>query len=379
MKALVLLLGFIGGTQVLASQIVEKSLDAGMDNAIKSAFCECANELLLDNADKVHLDSIRKSIKHMSIDGAMLRVSFDDEMVKSAIMSNPSFVHAGFNGSVLCWLADLTEGSDGRVLGGDGDNPVVAALVDNAKKNNYTMSFPIMDLEDVQKVNAQTIVTHSDTILASASKRYDANFFLAGVISKDTETNSYSVKWNVFDKDGKGLNHGESSGSADELSAKLCKDVAWGLSEFSVAAAPEIKTSAGEDNPLDIASEGANIVLGPVKGGVRVLITDVYSVMDISRIKRILITYGYESDIRVLGYEGNGIIFLVPTGSSPAILDGTFTHASEFSKIGAWTYHFNQPAGEARPPANIGTVGASNNRVTSDISIYAGSSTKEDK
>ncbi len=377
MKTLIFLLGLVGCTQVFASQVIEKGLDAGVDNAIKYAFNECATELLLENSENVPLEAIRKSITTLSIDGALLRVSFDDEAVKTAIASNPSTINPGFNGTVLCWLADLTQNEEGQVLSGDGVNPFVAVLDTQSKKNGYTLTFPIMDLEDVQKVNAQTIITHSDTILATASQRYDAKYFLAGVINKDDESDAYSVKWNVFDKEGKALHHGEESGTFDLLSERLCKDVANAFSGNTTAPAAEIKTSAGEDNPLDIAKEGDNIILGPVRGGVRVLITDVYSVMDISRIKRILITYGYESDIRVLGYEGNGIVFLIPTGSSPAILDGTLTHASEFSKIAAWTYHFNKSSGDARPAENIGTVGGVANRVTSDIKAYSRSS--EDK
>lgn len=64
------------------------------------------------------------------------------------------------------------------------------------------------------------------------------------------------------------------------------------------------------------------------------MFTGVDNVSDYPKINKILISYGYEADISVLGYNSQGVIFLIPTGSSPSILDGTLAHAGEFTKLG---------------------------------------------
>ena len=78
--------------------------------------------------------------------------------------------------------------------------------------------------------------------------------------------------------------------------------------------------------------------LGPGDGFVRVLITGVNNIQDLNFIKSSLITFGYEATSGVSAWRPEGAVFEVPTGASPAILDGTLAHATGFSKTGDWIY-----------------------------------------
>ena len=80
--------------------------------------------------------------------------------------------------------------------------------------------------------------------------------------------------------------------------------------------------------------------LGPKDGFVRMSISEANSLFDIANIKKILISYGYESDVKIVAVHGHDLIIEIPTNSSPAILDGTMRNARDFKKIGSWQYTY---------------------------------------
>lgn len=154
----------------------------------------------------------------------------------------------------------------------------------------------------------------------------------------------------------------------------MSRDVAKVLMQnISSDTATAQNTSSDEVESMTTTDPDGGIVLGPVKGGVRVMFTGVDNVSDYPKINKILISYGYEADISVLGYNSQGVIFLIPTGSSPSILDGTLAHAGEFTKVGDWIYKFNKSSGVASAGNGVGTVTrTTTNRVTSNMNGYGG-------
>ena len=87
-----------------------------------------------------------------------------------------------------------------------------------------------------------------------------------------------------------------------------------------------------------------------------------------------LVMYGYESDVNVLAYQDSGVVFMIPTGSSPLILDGTLSHAGEFTKIAPWTYKYNKSHGSVvSSDTQTGTVSKRTEQIiTTDIDKYNG-------
>ena len=370
MKTITLISALVMSSQVMATQVFVKSLDGGMDNAIIEAFNDAASVNAIDDTKNVSLDKIRNAISTIKIDGTKLEISFDDNKLKNVLSSQGIASWSGLDSPVLVWIANASD-AEMAIFNGDGVSEFPTALSAASEKNNYHLMFPVMDLDDVQKVNAQTIITHSDENIAKASARYDAKYFVAGVLETDANTNAYSIKWNVFDASGKVLGNGQNTGDNATVTAAMSKDIAKVLMQNSGDAVAATNTSADEVENVTSTQDDGSIVLGPVKGGVRVLITDINSVADYPKIKRILITYGYESDIQVLGYNEAGVIFLIPTGSSPSILDGTLAHATEFKKVGDWTYRYNLSKGQDKAPSNVGTVShSSSQRVTSSINNF---------
>ena len=353
------------------STVFERPLSEGMDNAVISAFAEASGTIMESDLRTIPLDDVRKTISLLRINGDNLEISFDDEKLSSLMKSRGIAAFTGLDSPVLIWLADTTKESM-PVVGSDSGDDFAKALISSADALKYKLLLPVMDLDDVGLVNAQTIVSHSDDNLKKASSRYDVKYFVAGVLGSDGAQNSFNTKWNVFDAEGNLLGNGQNSGDLGACSETMSKDIAM------VIARKLSGTSAGSAGNTTISdvyssdpSAGSSIVLGPVKGGVRVQISGIENVADYPRIKNTLITYGYESDIQVLGYSNNGVIFLIPTSSSPAILDGTFSHASEFTKTGEWTYRYNQSQGSVGVSSEVGRIGqGSASRVTSSIKEF---------
>ncbi len=100
------------------------------------------------------------------------------------------------------------------------------ALNQASNKNNYYPMFPVMDLDDVEKVNAQTIYLIQIDFSHSIKERYDAKYFVAGAIEKNSGDNTYAVKWNAYDDEGKSLGNGQTQGTLEETSTSMSRDVA---------------------------------------------------------------------------------------------------------------------------------------------------------
>ena len=79
---------------------------------------------------------------------------------------------------------------------------------------------------NMQEVSAQTILSHSDSQLVKASKRYDAKYFVAGAVEYNAETETYSVKWNAYSGEGNILGSGSLEGDLDLVTQNMSREVA---------------------------------------------------------------------------------------------------------------------------------------------------------
>ncbi|MGN0916201.1 MAG: DUF2066 domain-containing protein [Succinivibrio sp.] len=356
-----------------ADTTIVKPVEMGFDNAVMSAFHEAALKSAVDSTDSLGIEQVKNVVSNVKIQGEDLVITFSDEKLVSLLNNSGIATWSGLEAPVLVWFVSVSD-NDISVLSGDGSSEFATALNAASNANSYNLLFPLMDLDDSQLVNAQTVLSHSDTILAKASKRYDAQFFVAGAYETNPEDGTLVVKWNVYDSEGRALGEGECTGETNECASVVSKEVARVLMQNVTVVATkeqqELKTATGEEDKIPDETDDGTLVLGPVNGGVQVQFVGIDSVADYPKIRHILITYGYESDVKIMSYSKDGVVFLIPTGSAPEILDGTLAHAGEFSKIGPWIYKFNQSAGKAPGPEGTGTVGkADTRRVTTEI-IY---------
>lgn len=256
---------------------------------------------------------------------------FDLNRVDESIRDQGLAVFNGLENPLLTWMVSYGE-ERSELVSGENVTPFAAALMREAQGLNYRLMLPLLDLEDIQRVNVNTVLTHQDAALAAASARYGSDFYLTmAVLDRD---GMGSVKWNVYTKDGQRLSGSEIAGLTEELAALTAGDLARTLASLST------KVQEGEKvtpraSALDV------FALGPGDGFVRVRIDNVGNLKDVNAMRRTLIIYGYDARVSVVGADGEGLIVEIPTSSDPAILDGTMARARDFTKLGAWHYAYN--------------------------------------
>lgn len=361
-----------------AAVTVQKDVSIGMDAAIVEAFNEIASKLAIDDTGVLQLDRVKDAVSSVKLNGENFEITFDENKISNVLRDSGIACWSGLSDPVLVWMTDVSA-QDSSIISADSESYVMKALLDDAKASQYNLLFPLMDLDDLQNVNDQTVLSHSDKILAKASARYGVKFFISAALEHNETDDQVTFKWNVFDDQGKILGNGENSGSIEDISKSSTKEIARILMNNTIETQTEQSsdviplTSADEQQSASTVAQEEDLSLGPVKGGVRVLFTGIENVADYPAISKTLVMYGYESDVNVLAYQDSGVIFMIPTGSSPLILDGTLSHAGEFTKIAPWTYKYNKSHGSVTSDNQTGTVSKTTEQIiTTDIDKYNG-------
>lgn len=351
--------------------VYEGELAQGIDGALISGWSEAVKGMSLDGTPEVTARQAGEALSGASISGNRVRLTFDPLKLQSQLQAAGHATWSGLKEPVLVWLADV---DDGTVVGGGSDHAFAVALSQAAQQSRFELMFPLMDLDDVQAVNANAILTHNDAALKSASGRYDPTFYVAGALKQEGE--GLAFKWNVYDGSGKALGNGEAAGTLEEVSSSSANAIAHVFMDNVSADSSE---AAGSENTVKAAQ--TSLELGSGDGFVRILITGVQNIQDLGAIRRSLITFGYEASSAAVGYLPEGTVFEVPNSASPAILDGTLAHADGFSKTGDWTYAYRSSASPVTSGRD-GLVGArSYDSVTSSYSrvIRANPALKQDQ
>lgn len=286
-----------------------------------------------------------ESLKDYSFTSEGLNLVFDEEKVDQNIKSRGGTVFTGLEDPILVWMTSLQDGRN-VLVSGENLTPYAKQLIEAAQEDyNYRLMFPLLDLEDVQKVSPNTVLSHNDQVLSQAAARYGSDYFLTLVVSESDGLGS--VKWNLYTADAGRISGSEISGVSEELASLAAGDIARSLAALDA-----------REKGLDSKDQGALLVshrnvfeLGAGDGFVRVKIDNVQSLSDLRAMRRAIISYGYSSDVRIGGSDEGGLIVEIPTSSDPAILDGTMARAGNFTKLGPWHYALNN--GTRQTPSRV--------------------------
>ena len=201
-------------------------------------------------------------------------------------------------------------------------------------------------------------------MLAAASARYGADYFIAAAISSVPNESGMTFKWNLFYKDGTLIAQSAISGLMDEVAALGAGDIARALMTYQSNQTESNEPSALSKNNVDID------MIGPGDGYVRMRISNVRSLQDIKEIRNIFITYGFDGDTRVIGFDNGLLVFEVATNSEPDNLAATMRRSGEFKYLAPWTFDFVKNVSVR--PSNDTFVGTStdvrpNSRINPDL------------
>lgn len=308
------------------------SLSSGVDKALSEGWTSVASTLTIDQLSPATAAVAGQALQSASINGNSINLNFDEQKLRAQLASSGHASWSGLKDPILIWLADVNQG---HMVGGGTDHAFAQALTDACSNARFELMFPLMDLDDVQQVSTNVVLTHNDAQVTKASKRYAPKFFIASAMEQNGDNTSF--KWNLYDDGGRNLGSGESSGNANVVVNEAATAIARALMD-NVSADSQESADASDG---ETAFAGDPLALGPGQGFVRVLITGISNIQDLNSIRRQLITFGYEASSSASAWLPEGVIFEVPTGASPSILDGTLAHASGFSKIGNWMYSYN--------------------------------------
>ncbi len=336
----------------------EGDLLQGVDAVITKGWLQAASSLTIDSLQSVTPAVAGQALAAASFDGNRLILRFDADKLRSELTGSGHASWTGLKDPVLVWLADVN--SD-HIVGGGSDHEFAQALTAASRADHFDLMFPLMDLDDVQAVSPNAVLSHNDEAVINASKRYAPKFLVAGALQQSGDLVTF--KWTVYDDGGRSLGNGDQSGDVASVTVQSANAMARTLMENVTAdsneAAASDKDQASVEEPLN---------LGPGNGFVRVMLTGISNIADLENIRRSLITFGYEASSSAVAWQPQGVIFEVPSSASPAILDGTLAHAPGFAKTGDWIYSYSSSLGTAASGRD-GKVGISSyeSAVKSDL------------
>ena len=355
-----------GGYATERIQEVSVPILTTFDNAVLDGFksLESGITLGMGQISNLTIDEIAPALRSFTSDAdGNLVLRFSLPMAEAILKKQGAASWQGLSNPVLVWMVGLdgqSNGSNMSVVSGQNLSSFAQAIMAATPDYKYRLMFPIFDLEEMNKVKVTTILDHEDEVLTKASERYGADFFISSAISSVPNESGMTFKWNLFNRYGENIAQSSISGLMDEVASLGAGDIARALMTYQSNLEEKETPSALRQNNVDID------MLGPGEGFVRLRIANVKSLQDLQHIRQAFVTYGFDGDIRIVGYDNNMLVMEVATNSSADNLSGTMRHSGEFQYISPWIFSFTGneyirpphmsnlgPANKARPNSQI--------------------------
>lgn len=355
-----------GGYATERIQEVSVPILTTFDNAVLDGFksLESGITLGMGQISNLTIDEIAPALRSFTSDAdGNLVLRFSLPMAEAILKKQGAASWQGLSNPVLVWMVGLdgqSNGSSMSVVSGQNLSSFAQAIMAATPDYKYRLMFPIFDLEEMNKVKVTTILDHEDEVLTKASERYGADFFISAAISSVPNESGMTFKWNLFNRYGENIAQSSISGLMDEVASLGAGDIARALMTYQSNLEEKETPSALRQNNVDID------MLGPGEGFVRLRIANVKSLQDLQHIRQAFVTYGFDGDIRIVGYDNNMLVMEVATNSNADNLSGTMRHSGEFQYISPWIFSFTGneyirpprmsnlgPANKARPNSQI--------------------------
>lgn len=355
-----------GGYATERIQEVSVPILTTFDNAVLDGFksLESGITLGMGQISNLTIDEIAPALRSFTSDAdGNLVLRFSLPMAEAILKKQGAASWQGLSNPVLVWMVGLdgqSNGSNMSVVSGQNLSSFAQAIMAATPDYKYRLMFPIFDLEEMNKVKVTTILDHEDEVLTKASERYGADFFISAAISSVPNESGMTFKWNLFNRYGENIAQSSISGLMDEVASLGAGDIARALMTYQSNLEEKETPSALRQNNVDID------MLGPGEGFVRLRIANVKSLQDLQHIRQAFVTYGFDGDIRIVGYDNNMLVMEIATNSNADNLSGTMRHSGEFQYISPWIFSFTSneyirpprmsnlgPANKARPNSQI--------------------------
>ena len=354
----------VGEQQQEVSVTVLGNFDQALTDAFKSL--ESGITLGLGDSSAITVDQIAPAIRGIDTDEmGNLVVRFSLPVAERILKQQGALSWQGLSNPVLVWMVGLDGTSSVNELtmvSGQNLSAFAQAILQAAPDYKYRLMFPILDLEDMQKVNVNTVLDHQDQVLAEASSRYGADYFIAAAISSVPNESGVTLKWNLYNRDGIAIANSSLSGVMDEVATLGAGDIARALMTF------QENLDHGTETVNQLKANNVDIeMLGPGEGFVRMRIGNIRTLQDIKGIRSAFATYGFDGDTRVVGYDNGQFVIEIATNSNPTNIEGTLRHGGDFTYLGPWSFNFRNSS-TGRAPLNTTVSSARSDRPNSQLS-----------
>ena len=354
----------VGEQQQEVSVTVLGNFDQALTDAFKSL--ESGITLGLGDSSAITVDQIAPAIRGIDTDEmGNLVVRFSLPVAERILKQQGALSWQGLSNPVLVWMVGLDGTSSVNELtmvSGQNLSAFAQAILQAAPDYKYRLMFPILDLEDMQKVNVNTVLDHQDQVLAEASSRYGADYFIAAAISSVPNESGVTLKWNLYNRDGIAIANSSLSGVMDEVATLGAGDIARALMTF------QENLDHGTETVNQLKANNVDIeMLGPGEGFVRMRIGNIRTLQDIKGIRSAFATYGFDGDTRVVGYDNGQFVIEIATNSNPTNIEGTLRHGGDFTYLGPWSFNFRNSS-SGRAPLNTTVSSARSDRPNSQLS-----------
>lgn len=353
-------------------QEVSVSVLGSFDQALTEAFESLESGITLGlsaNNAELTVDQIAPAIRGIDTDEmGNLVVRFSMPVTERLLKQKGALSWQGLSNPVLVWMVGLdgTESaSELTMVSGQNLNAFAQAILQAAPEYKYRLMFPILDLEDMQKVNVNTVLDHQNEALAEASARYGADYFIAAAISSVPNESGVTLKWNLYNRDGIAIANSALSGMMDEVASLGAGDVARALMTF------QKNLDQGADTQNQLKANNVDIdMLGPGEGFVRMRVGNINTLQDINGVRKAFTSYGFDGDTRVVGYSDGQFVIEIATNSNPTNIEGTLRHGGDFTYLAPWTFNFRH-SDAFRQPLESSVGPASPSRPNSQLSAIS--------
>lgn len=323
-----------------------------VDSAVIEAFKSLQSSITMGvggRGDNLTAEDIAPTLRQIEIENdGTLSVTFSLQAAEAVLRRNGESSWAGLSNPILIWMASL-DGSAGNeslsLVSGQNLNSFAADLLSAAPDYRYRVMFPIMDLEDIQSVQTGSVIDSNGELLAKASSRYGSDYFMAATVN-NTADGGVTLKWTLFNRKGEAIQSSVLSGLPEEVASLSTGDIAGALMQYQqqIKYAP---VEAGEKiDPASIASGNVDIErVGAGDGFIRLKISEVNSLADIQTIRSAFVSYGYDGDIRIIGFDNGFTVVELVTNANVTTLEGTIKRSGDFNYLAPWVFSLKHSTG----------------------------------
>lgn len=127
-------------------------------------------------------------------DQLLLQVQFDPNAVKRSLREANQAIWGGNRPLTLAWVVVQPNQASPEILASDNNDPLAVSLTQAANNRGLPILLPMMDINDMNAVTSQDLLSLDPQVIIQASKRYHASDILVGKVLQQAN-GSWDAEW----------------------------------------------------------------------------------------------------------------------------------------------------------------------------------------